>query len=92
MPLTGIRCVYCGARSTKAACGGCASTGRPTALRAWLSSSGTQVRELAERVGCKRETIHRAANGRGMRGPVAVRVARETGIPLATLVIGGHGE
>ena len=90
--LPGIRCVYCGARSTRAACAGCAGTGRPTPLRVWLSSSGVTAAELAERAGCRRETIQRAVAGRGLRGAVAVRVARETGIPLATLVIGGHGE
>lgn len=90
--LGGIACVYCGKRGNLAACKGCAPSGRPTALRAWLTSTGMQARDLAERVGCRRETILRAADGRGLRGAVAVRVARETGIPLATLVIGGHGE
>lgn len=90
--LPGMRCVYCGRRGTAAVCAGCARASGPTALRKWLSSSRVLVSELAARVGCRPETIYRAADGRGLRGAVAVRVARETGIPLATLVIGGHGE
>lgn len=89
MNLPGISCVHCGKRGNRVVCKGCTSTGRPTALRSWLSSSGTQIRELAEQVGCRPETILRAADGRGMRGAVAVRVARATGIPLEVLVTGG---
>jgi hypothetical protein len=86
--LSGIVCIHCGKRGNRVVCKGCTS-GRPTALRAWLTSSGTQVTDLAAAVGCRRETILRAADGRGMRGAVAVRVSRATGIPLDVLVTGG---
>ena len=87
--LTGVSCIHCGKRGSRVVCKGCTSTGRPSALRAWLTSSGTQITDLAAAVGCRRETILRAADGRGMRGAVAVRVSRATGIPLDVLVTGG---
>jgi hypothetical protein len=88
--LAGIACVYCGKRGKRAACAGCESTGKPTPLRSWLNSTKTRTVDLAATVGCRPETILRAADGRGMRGAVAVRVSRATGIPLDVLVTGGR--
>ncbi len=86
--LTAVRCLYCGRRSPAAVCVGCKTRRRPTMLRTWLASSGVSGVELARRVGCSWRTVHRAADGWPVSGPVAVGLQRETGIPVRILVRG----
>lgn len=86
------KCIGCGNRTNDPRnkhCRACYLGPRyPTALREWCRVNDTSLKQLGDRVGVSERTMKRAAAGDPISRASAKKIAEETGLDVAALVMG----